>query len=291
MRLLSANALLRAITRDKFALAGCLYLALCLVAAIFAPLIAPYDPSELIVDPDTGLIDKLQPPSPDHLLGTTTLGQDILSQVIFGARAALIVGFVSAFSAVFIGANVGLLAGYRRGATDSFLMRAVDVAYSIPSEVAALVFVAVFGPSVWTIIVAVSLLMWRSTARVVRAQVLSYAQRPFVKAARCAGASGRRIIYRHIAPNVVGVSLVYLPIAFGWAIFAQATLGFLGFGDPETISWGQILQLAFANGAMRVAWWWTVPPGLAIMLLISATFFLNRALEEVVNPQLQGIEA
>ena len=285
------RALLRAagaaLRRDKVGMAGACCIALFVIFALFAPLIAPYGPQEFTTD-DTGLIAKLQPPSLAHPFGTAALGQDVFSQVVWGSRTAVIVGFVSALLVAFIGTTVGLVSGYFRGRTDTVLMRAVDVAYSMPFEPAALLLAVVFGAGLEVMIVAMALLMWRAPARVIRSQVLSLSQRPYVKAARCAGASSGRIITRHILPNVLGMSLLYVPIAVGWAVAAEAALSFLGFGDPERVSWGGMLQLAFSSGQMRDAWWWTIPPGLAIVALISSTFFVSRALEPLTNPQLRG---
>jgi peptide/nickel transport system permease protein len=277
----------RALRKDKFGLVGACLITLFVVCALFAPFIAPYGSQEFVTD-DIGLPLKLEPPSLAHPFGTAALGQDVFSQVIWGSRTAVIVGFVSALLVAFIGTTVGLISGYFRGRTDSVLMRAVDVAYSMPFEPAALLLAVVFGPGLETMIVAMALLMWRAPARVIRAPVLSHTPRPYVKAARCAGASSRRIIVRHILPNVVGMSLLYVPIAVGWAVAAEAALSFLGFGDPERVSWGGMLELAFTSGHMRDAGWWTVPPGLAIVALISSTFFVSRALEPLTNPQLRG---
>jgi peptide/nickel transport system permease protein len=277
----------RALRKDKLGLIGAGFITLFVICAVFAPFIAPYGPQEFVTD-DIGLPLKLNPPSLAHPFGTAALGQDVFSQVVWGSRTAVIVGFVSALLVAFIGTTVGLISGYFRGRTDSVLMRAVDVAYSMPFEPAALLLAVVFGAGLEVMIVAMALLMWRAPARVIRAQVLSLAQRPYVKAARCAGASSSRIILRHILPNVLGMSLLYIPIAVGWAVAAEAALSFLGFGDPERVSWGGMLELAFTSGHMRDAWWWTIPPGLAIVALISSTFFVSRALEPLTNPQLRG---
>jgi len=281
------RAIRGALARDRLGLFGAIMIAIFLIFAVFAEQIAPYGAQEFTTD-ETGLIAKLQPPTLDHPLGTAALGQDVLSQIIYGSRSAVIVGFVSAMLVAFIGTAVGLVSGYFRGRTDTVFMRAVDVAYSMPFEPAALLLAVVFGAGLEVMIIAMAVLMWRAPARVIRAQVLSLSQRPYVKAARCAGASSGRIIVRHVLPNVLGMSLLYIPIAVGWAVAAEAALSFLGFGDPERVSWGGMLQLAFSSGEMRDAWWWTVPPGLAIVLLISSSFFVSRALEPLTNPQLRG---
>lgn len=277
----------RAIFQDRLALFGVIVLSIFLVMALFAPVIAPYDPNEIITDPETGLTLRFQPPSPRFLFGTNNLARDIFSQVVYGSQVALLVGFLSALSVTFVGSNVGLLAGYYGGRVDQLLMRLVDITYSIPFEPFAILLVGLLGPSIINLVLAMTLIMWRGPARIIRSQVLSLSQRPFVKAARVAGASNMRIIYSHIAPNIVPVVMLYIPITVGWAIIAEASLSFLGFGPPQVTSWGGILQTAFTSGAMRQAWWWMMAPGTAIVLVVISIFFINRALEPIANPNLR----
>jgi peptide/nickel transport system permease protein len=283
---LAKSPVLRAILTDRLALFGVVVLLTYTTMAFFAPVIAPYDPNEILADPETGLTLRFQPPSLQYPFGTNNLARDIFSQVVYGSRVALIVGFVSAIAVTLIGANVGLLAGYFGGWIDDLLMRIVDVAYSIPFEPFAILLVALIRPSITNLILAMALIMWRAPARVVRSQVLSLSQRPYVKAARVAGASNLRILYLHIAPNILPMVLLYIPVTVGWAIIAEASLSFLGFGDPRVISWGGILQTAFTSGAMRRAWWWTLAPGASIVLVVVSVFFISRALEPLTNPTL-----
>ncbi len=231
-------------------------------------------------------VDRLGEPSRDHLFGTTHLGRDIFSQTIWGSRTALMVGLLAALMVVVIGTNVGLIAGYFKGKTGSFLMRFVDVMYALPFEPFALVLVLIFRPSLAIIILAIGLLTWRTTARIIRSQVLSLSERPFVKAARVAGASDWRILYVHIAPNVLPLAFLQLAVAMAFAITAEATLSFLGLGPPQIYSWGTILHEARLSGAWRTAWWWIIPPGLFIMVTVVAVFFIARALEVLTNPRL-----
>lgn len=233
-------------------------------------------------------VDKLAPPSAEHWFGTDHLGRDLYSQNVYGSRIALLVGFLGASLVVLIGANVGLLAGYYRGRTDTVLMRIVDVMYGIPFEPFAMILVLLFDPSLLIVILAISLLTWRTVARLIRSQVLSLAERPFVKAARVAGASDLRIIYLHIAPNVLPLVFLELAIILGASIIAEATLSFLGLGPPQSISWGGILHNARLSGAWRTAWWWNLPPGAFIMITVMAVFFISRALEVIANPRLRG---
>jgi peptide/nickel transport system permease protein len=277
---------LRIVGEDPLALAGFVILISFVLVGVFAPYLAPYDPKGMLDRPD-GTLAFLDPPSTRHWLGTTDLGRDVLSQIIMGTRVALVVGCLAALLVTVIGTLIGLVAGYYRGWVDDLLMRLVDVAYSIPFEPFAIVLVGLLEPSIWTIIVAIALLTWRAPARVIRAQVLSVAQRPFVKAARVAGASDLRIMLAHIAPNILPLAFAYMTIEFGIAIVAEASVSFLGFGDPHVESWGKTLHLAFLTGAIRRAWWWAIPPGLCITLIVLSVFFISRAWEEVINPRLR----
>ena len=231
-------------------------------------------------------VDELAPPSGAHLFGTTHLGRDIFSQTVWGARTALLVGLLAALMVTVIGTNVGLIAGYFKGRVGNLMMRFVDVMYAIPFEGFALVLVMIWRPSLSIVILAIGLLTWRTTARLIRSQVLTIAERPYVKAARVAGASDWRILYVHIAPNVMPLVFLQLAVAMAFAITAEATLSFLGIGPPRVFSWGGVLQEARQSGAWRTAWWWIIPPGLFIMVTVVAVFFISRALEVLSNPRL-----
>jgi peptide/nickel transport system permease protein len=232
-------------------------------------------------------VDELSPPTRKHWLGTTHLGRDIFSQVVYGSRTALMVGLLAAAVVNLIGVNVGLVAGYLRGKIDDLLMRIVDIMYALPLEPFAMILVMIFDPSIWIIILAVGLLTWRTNARVIRSQVLSIARRPFIKAARVAGAGSLRIMYVHIAPNILPLAFLQLAVAAGYAITAEATLSFLGLGPPRIYSWGTILHAARLSGAWRTAWWWILPPGMLIMVTVVSIFFIARALEILSNPRLK----
>src|SRR5262245_57233032 len=193
--------------------------------------------------------------------------------MIDGSRIVLIVGTTCAAFIAIIGTNVGLIAGYYGGRVDAALMRITGLAFGIPFIPFAVVLVALLGPSLWNMILTISLLMWRTTARVIRSQVLSLRERAFVKAARIAGASDFRIIYVHIFPNVLPMTLLYVAFDIAWAVLAEASISFLGFGDPNQVSWGQMLYLAYVSGSIRQAWWWTIPPGLALSLFVISVFW------------------
>lgn len=230
---------------------------------------------------------KLSPPSARHLLGTTILGKDVFSQIIYGARPALIIGISTALAALFIGVNIGLISGYYGGWIDNLLMRITDIFMGVPFLPFIIVVLSLWGRSLVMIILSMAIIMWRSMARVIRSQVLTLKERPFIDAARITGASDFKIIYFEIAPNILPVALVNVAFAVAWAIITEASIGFLGFGDPEVLSWGTIIYRAFASEMSYKAWWWVVPPGAAIMLLVTSVYFIGRAYEEMVNPRLK----
>ncbi|MBO6726128.1 MAG: ABC transporter permease [Rhizobiaceae bacterium] len=259
----------------------------CILLAVVGPWIAPYGPFERIYDVDGRLV-RLSPPTADHWLGTTLYGRDVFSQMLWGARPALIVGFATAFGVVAIGVNVGLISGFYGGRIDSLMMRITDIFLGLPFLPFIIVMLAITGRSTTTIIIAMTLIMWRSAARVIRAQVLSIKQAPFVAAARTTGGGDFSIIYREIAPNIMPIALVNVAFSLAWAIITEASIGFLGYGDPKATSWGTIIHDAYASQMMYQAPWWVIPPGIAIMILVSAVYFLGRAYEHVVNPRLVG---
>lgn len=272
---------------DPFALAGLVIYALFIATALAAPLIAPYDPTEILYTDSYDLASDLMPGEQGHILGTTSLGRDIFSQIVWGARSALLVGFTAAFMVAFIGSIVGLLAGYFGGWIDALLMRLADVAFGIPFLPFVIVISAFSEPSIWNTVIAMALVLWRDTGRVIRSQVLSLRSRGYVEAARVVGSSDLKIILRHITPNILPLSFLYGSIAIGWAILTEASISFLGFGDPDAISWGFMLQDAFASQALaRQAYHWFIPPGLAIILVVSAGFFISRGYENLLFPKL-----
>lgn len=257
-----------------------------LVLAVVGPAIVPYGPYEAIVD-EWGLVPEDLTPSGNHWFGLTRFGYDVFSQTVVSARTAVIVGLISAVMVVFVGANLGLLSGYYGGWLDEFIMRLTDIAYGIPFLPMAIILMTLLGRGLSNVIIVVVALFWRTTTRVIRAQVLTIKERPFIQAARVAGASNLRIIYRHIAPNVMPMAFLYMAFAVGWAVIAEASISFLGFGDPDSVSWGQMIHYVFAAQMFRDAWWWFLPPGLCIVLLVMACFWIGLAYEKVVNPRLK----
>ncbi|MDX1663368.1 MAG: ABC transporter permease [Candidatus Promineifilaceae bacterium] len=272
--------------RDRLALIGTIIYIFFILIAIFAPVIAPYGPLEVIEEEGIWLANE--EPSARFPLGTTNLGRDIFSQLIYGTRTALLVGFSAAIAVAFTGTLVGLIAGYYGGWIDRGLMRLADVAFGIPFLPFIIVLVAFVEPSIWNIVAAMALLLWRDTGRVIRSQVLVVKEKAFVNAAKLSGASNWRIIFLYIAPSILPLSFLYGSLAIGWAIMTEASVSFLGFGDPDVVSWGFMLQDAFLSQAMsREAWYWIIPPGIAIMLTVMAGFFIGRGFEEVLFPRLR----
>jgi peptide/nickel transport system permease protein len=278
----------RVTARDRFALIGTLiYLALILIA-IFADQIATHDPREILYSGRFRIARNL-PPSWDHLLGTTHGGRDIFSQLVHGTRSAVVVGLTAAFCVATIGTLLGLVSGYFRGWVDTLVMRLADVVLGLPFLPAVIVLAAFTKPGTATIVFAVAALLWPNTARVIRSQVLTVRERAFIEAAQMTGCSTARILFVHVAPSILPLSFLYGSIAVGWAIITEASASFLGFGDPTVISWGTMLQDAYANQALgRGAYYWFVPPGVCIVLVVLGGFFISRGYEEILFPKLRS---
>ncbi len=273
--------------RDPYFIAGVsIYLAFVIIA-LFADQIAPNAPKDILFLENGSLANAL-PPSAAFPLGTTTSGCDIFSQLVHGSQSALIVGTSAAFVVVSVGTLVGLLAGYFGGWTDAALMRIADIALGIPLLPFVIVLAAFLGPTTWNVVLAMSLLLWPNSARIIRAQVLSLRERAYIEAARTSGSGHMRILFFHIAPNILPLALLFGSIAIGWAILTEASVSFLGFADPDTTTWGFMLQDAYVSQALsRGLYNWFVPPGICIVLLVSAGFFISRSYEQFLFPRLR----
>lgn len=252
-----------------------------LAVAVLGPVISPYEPGARSGLPFEG-------PSADHLLGTDDVGHDLFSEVLAGSRISLVVGVTSAALATVIGVSVGVVAGYRRGWIDAFLMRAVDLALVLPVVALVIVLATYLGPGLRGQVLTLSMLLWASSARTVRAQVLSTRARLYVDATRSFGARSAYVMRRHIVPAVVPLAMVALVRAVTAAILLEASLSFLGLGDPLARSWGSIVHFATARGAFFTgAWlWWIVPPGLCIALVATGFAFVGVWFEERADPRL-----
>lgn len=276
----------RLLVRDGFALVGIVIIGLFLLIAIFADFLAPYDPFQTLKTAEGGLA-RLQPPTAEHWLGTTAFAKDVLSQLLLGTRVAFIVGLSAAVVVGFVSTLLGLLSGYYGRYVDDTIMRMTDFALSIPTLPIAIVAVAILGPSLRNIIIVIALLFWRNGARIVRSVVLTEKEKVYVQAARAAGASHTYIMLVHILPNVIPVAFLWMTMSIAFAVLAEASLSFLGLGDPNTTSWGQMLNIAFSTGSIRTAWWWVLPPSLCLVALISSIYVIGRAYEEKTNPRLR----
>ena len=281
----------RRFLRHKTGVVGAAMLAIAIVVAVFAPWIAPYDPYAAV---EVTIEDIFQAPSAEHPLGTDDGGKDVLSALIYGARVSLIVGFTAAAIAIFIGATIGIVAGYQRGWFGSLLMRITDIFLVIPDLALMIVLVAILGPSLRTIILVIGILGWTGTARLIRAQTLSVRERKYVMRAQAVGAGDAHVLRHHILPAVLPLMLANMVLVVSIAILEESSLAFLGLGDPTLISWGQMLNFAFERGAISAgAWWALLAPGFAIVWVVLGTTLLGTALEDAVNPRLkrQHLEA
>ncbi|WP_035253839.1 ABC transporter permease [Desulfatiglans anilini] len=255
------------------------------ITSFIPPLIDPmYDPMTG-VDPE---IISSTAPSARHWLGTDFMGRDILSQLLAGARVAFMVGVSAAFMSIFLGTAIGMVAGYAGRFIDTLLMRAADIIMVMPTLLVVLILSSLFGQlNIWTIVLIIALFRWPGVSRVIRAQTLSLKNRPFIEAARVAGASHLRIVFRHIMPNVLPLAFLYMTFRVTSAIIIEAALAFLGFGDPGTVSWGMMLQWVWKTGHMFKAPYWLLPPGLCISLITLSFYMLGRAMDEVLDPRLR----
>ncbi len=266
--------------RNRMAMTGLILVLGLFAVALLAPWLAPYDPTQI------DLQQILLPPSPAHLLGTDTLGRDVLSRIIFGARISLMVGFVAVGIATLIGLLVGALAGYYGGMVDAVLMRLVDLMLCFPTLFLILAVIAVLGPSIWNIMVVIGVTNWMGVARLVRAEFLSLREREFVTAARALGASDARLIWRHLLPNALTPVMVSATLGVAGAILTESALSFLGLGvQPPTPSWGNILTMGQDN--IEIAWWLSVFPGLAILVTVMSYNLLGEGIREAIDPRLR----
>lgn len=271
---------------DHLTKVGVVLLLMFIIAAVLGPEVVTTDPFETQTL-ENGAVARNLSPSWDYPAGTNRLGHNLAVQLLHGARMALVVGIVAAGGGAVIGTLIGLGAGYFGGVIDQLLMRFTDIALAIPFVPFALVFLALFGPGLRNIILLLALVFWRGTARVVRSQVLTLRERPYVQAARAAGCGSARIMFVHILPNLLPLIFLFVALGIGGAVAAEAAISFLGFGNPLVATWGQTLNMAFQAGAMRTAWWWVVLPGVALTLFVTSIYLVSRGYEESVNPRLR----
>jgi len=270
--------------RDKAGFIGMVLIGALIFMALAAPLIAPHDPTA------QDLRARLRPPAWDqrgtwnHVLGTDHLGRDVLSRVIYGSRVSLMVGTGVVLIAGSFGVVMGLLAGYRGGRTDSYVMRWIDTQVAFPGLLLALIILAVIGPSMTTVIIVLSLNGWMVYGRITRGAVLSVRQKPYVEAAEILGCKGKRVIFRHILPNLTSPLLTLAILEFARIVLAEAALSFLGLGiQPPATSWG--LDVATGKDYLFRAWWLVTMPGIAIALTVLAVNLVASWMRLISDPQ------
>lgn len=275
----------RVFRQNRMGMVGLGMLAVIVLVALLADAIAPYPPSQVS---DTVAGDIYNPPSSLHWLGTDDAGKDVFSNFIFGARVSLIVGFFASLISIFIGGVLGIVSGYFGGRVDNLVMRFTDIMLVIPDLPLMVVIVALTKPSLMNIIFVIGLLGWTTTARIVRSQTLAVKSRKFVLRARAIGSGEAHIIRRHILPLVMPLLSVNAVLVVSLAVLNESTLSFLGLGDPTALSWGQMLNFAFARGAMSVgAWWALAVPGFGIVWVVLGLTLFGQGLEQVLNPRLE----
>jgi peptide/nickel transport system permease protein len=270
----------REFRRNRFALAGTLFMTIIVAAAVLAPYIATHDPN------DQELLTRLDSPSSAHWFGTDELGRDEFSRLVFGARISLFIGLLGTFGGVVIGTTLGMLSGYFGGWTDTTTMRVVDIMYAFPGILLAILIVAVMGPGLFNLIVALTIWGTPTLSRIVRSSVLSLKSQEFVEAARTIGASRTRIMTRHLLPNSLAPIIVYATLGVAGSLLTAAGLGFLGLGvQPPTAEWGAMLSVG--RGYLREAPHIMVFPGLLIFLTVISLNLIGDALRDALDPHLQ----
>jgi peptide/nickel transport system permease protein len=267
--------------RRPSAIVGLVVLALVVAGALLAPVLAPY-PLHEQVGPVFGH------PSWSHPLGLDDGGIDVITLLMWGARVSLLVGFAATVVSMLIGGTVGVLAGYFGGRTDTILMRITDYFLVIPDVPLMIVVAAIWGPSLFHIIIVIGILLWTSTARVIRAQVKSVRERVYVKRVHSLGAGHFRIVMRHVLPQVAPLLIASTVLTIAVAIFDETALAFLGLGDPSSISLGKMIENAFQRAAISTgAWWAIVPPGALVAIIILSCSLIGGAIEDALNPRLR----
>ncbi len=263
---------------NRGALAGAALLVLVVLAAAAAPLLFPSDPLDIVGRP---LLEPFT--DPRFPLGTDRLGRDILAGLAHGARASLLVGLVAAFGAILIGILVGAVAGYFGGWTDEVLMRLTETFQTVPGFILALALIAVMGPGIVSVAVAIALVSWTGPARITRAEFLTLRQREFVSAARVLGLGHGRIIFREILPNALAPIIVLGSVIVAAAILIESALSYLGLSDPNRITWGQMI--AGGRPVFRTAWFVSAIPGVAILLTVLSVSLVGEGLTDAANPR------
>jgi peptide/nickel transport system permease protein len=254
------------------------------VLALAAPIAAPFSP---YMFPAPGR--PYSPPGATFLFGTDNLGEDVLSEIIYGGRVSITVGLIVAFLSTGLGTLVGIISGYYMKTIDEVLMRATDIVLILPPLPLMIILAAYLGPSIQTVILVLTVTAWPSVARVVRSQTLSLRERPFVDSARVAGASDFRIITRALFPNLASIIAANAVLMVTAAIVGEAALDFIGLGDISVVSWGTMLYWAQSYAIFNGAWWWVIAPGVCIVLVGLAFVLISVSIENIFNPRLRSV--
>jgi peptide/nickel transport system permease protein len=261
--------------RNPYLITGLVIIGGMSLVAVFAPFLARHNP--LVIDQQS----LLSPPSADHPMGTDSLGRDLLSRMMYGARISLTIGVIAVGISVLLGILLGSLSGFYGGFVDSLIMRFADIMLCFPTFFLILTVVALLEPSIFNIMIIIGLTSWMGPARLVRSEILSLKEREFIQAEHALGASSSRIIIRHLIPNALGPVLVNATLGIASAILLESGLSFLGLGvQPPTPSWGNIL--IESKSTLGIAWWITVFPGIAILLTIVGFNFISEGLKKVI---------
>lgn len=263
--------------KNKLAIFGLSALIFIALVAVCAPLVSPYDPHELGQS-------ALSPPSTKHPFGTDDYGRDIFSRIVYGARVSLTVGFVAVSISIMIGMIFGMISGYFGAIVDSIIMRFVDIMLSFPSIFLILAIQVMLTPNIYNVMIVIGATSWMGVARLIRAEILSVKERPYIEAARAIGASDPRILFRHILPNAMAPVIVAGTLGIAGAILTESALSFLGLGvQPPYSSWGNMLQDSQAY--LRDAPWMATIPGCMILITVLCIYFVGEGIREAINPK------
>ena len=271
----------RRLLANKAALAGGIILLVLIFLAIFAPWIAPH--SYAYQNLELGA----QPPSVDFLLGTDTLGRDLFSRILYGARVSLLVGFVATGVALVIGVSWGIIAGYFGGRVDSVMMRIVDVLYGLPFIIFIILLMVIFGRNIWLLFAAIGAVEWLTMARIVRGQVLTIKNQEYVLAAKAMGVTNMQMFRKHIFPNILGPIAVYATLTIPQVMLLEAFLSFLGLGiQPPMSSWGTLIR--YGVESMEEYSWLLIYPGLTFTITLFALNFFGDGLRDALDPKISS---
>ena len=273
------QSILNMFRANRAALLGLILILLIILLALCAPLVARYDPAAL------DLVNMRKPPSADHWFGTDDLGRDVFSRAVYGSRTSLMIGFIPSIISLVLGTALGLMAGFMGKRVDAVIMRLADVVLAFPSLLLAMVVMYTLGTSILNMFIALSIINWAGTARVVRAQTLSLKEKEFVEAARSMGVSRFKIVFRHILPNCLPNLIVLFTLDIPGAIMWESSMSFLGVGDPNAASWG--LMVSQGKNYAYMCPWLILAPGLAILITVMAFNFLGDGLRDAIDPYMK----